>query len=309
MNILVSGVGGDIGFGVGRILRDWDLAEKIFGVDIHNNHAGSFIFDACSIVPLASDPDYLNCLEDYITNNKIRVFIPTSEAEIQKITTEKIKNLAGATIMITSEFAIRKSLDKHLCLSFLDSVGISLPKYGLVGQDIPTQYPVLVKPRSGQGSKGILRVDAAAQMPTESIRPFVWQEYLEPDEEEYTCPVFRSTQTGCRVLVMRRKLQAGHTVSGQVINNPKIYEYVETVAKAMQLDGVMNVQLRLTQSGPRLFEINPRMSSTLVFRDKMGFCDFRWWLALHLGLEIPAYEAPTVGTHFYRGAHEYIMSA
>lgn len=38
----------------------------------------------------------------------------------------------------------------------------------------------------------------------------------------------------------------------------------------------MNVQLRLTDSGPRVFEINPRFSSTALMRQKMGFTDVLW---------------------------------
>ncbi len=51
MNILVSGVAGDIGLGVGRILRNWDLVGRIQGIDIKDNHAGVFVFDSCAKAP------------------------------------------------------------------------------------------------------------------------------------------------------------------------------------------------------------------------------------------------------------------
>ena len=38
----------------------------------------------------------------------------------------------------------------------------------------------------------------------------------------------------------------------------------------------MNVQLRLTDRGPRVFEINPRFSSTVLMRHRMGFTDVLW---------------------------------
>jgi len=40
----------------------------------------------------------------------------------------------------------------------------------------------------------------------------------------------------------------------------------------------MNVQLRLTDVGPRVFEINPRFSSTVLMRHRMGFTDVLWML-------------------------------
>jgi len=38
----------------------------------------------------------------------------------------------------------------------------------------------------------------------------------------------------------------------------------------------MNVQLRLTEQGPRVFEINPRFSSTVLMRHRIGFSDVLW---------------------------------
>ncbi len=38
----------------------------------------------------------------------------------------------------------------------------------------------------------------------------------------------------------------------------------------------MNVQLRLTDKGPRVFEINPRFSSTVLMRHRLGYCDVLW---------------------------------
>jgi carbamoyl-phosphate synthase large subunit len=129
-----------------------------------------------------------------------------------------------------------------------------------------------------------------------------------PDDQEYTCPVYASAKTDMRILVIQRKLEFGQTSSGVVVDNPEIERYVRAIAAAMQLDGAINIQLRLTESGPLLFEINPRLSSTLVFRDKMGFTDLRWWVAEKLDLDIQPYRAPKTGTRFYRGVREYISA-
>jgi carbamoyl-phosphate synthase large subunit len=38
----------------------------------------------------------------------------------------------------------------------------------------------------------------------------------------------------------------------------------------------MNIQMRLTDKGPRVFEINPRFSSTVLMRHRLGFSDVLW---------------------------------
>lgn len=307
MNVLVSGVAGDIGFGIVRILKEWGIFSRLHGIDTHADHPGAFILDECTVAPRASEDRYLTWLSDYISSNQIDVFIPSSEAEIAVLTAAELDEIAGAKILRNTNFTIQKSLDKSECLSYLASCGIAVPNNGLVGSSAPLNYPVIVKPRSGQGSKGVTFVQNAAEL-TNCQTGWVWQDCLLPDDQEYTCPVYASSTTNMRILVIKRKLVGGLTGSGVVVDSPEIESYVRTIAETMQLAGAINVQLRLTARGPLLFEINPRLSSTLVFRDKMGFSDLRWWLADRLGLSSPEYYAPKAGTRFYRGAQEFIST-
>jgi len=305
MKVLVSGIGGDIGFGIARVLKEWGIFSHLHGIDIHSDHSGSFILDECTVAPRANEDHYISWLSNYIYENQIDVFIPTSEAEISVLALAGVDKISGAMIILNRNFTVQKSLDKYECLSYLASCGIQVPDHGLVGYDIPSSYPVIVKPRSGQGSKGITLIRTAEEL--ENSQPgFVWQRYLSPDDQEYTCPVYCSTTTGTHALIIRRKLVGGLTGSGIVVDNSEIEKYVRQIAESVQLDGAINIQLRLTESGPLLFEINPRLSSTVVFRDKMGFMDVRWWLSDKLGLENQPYNAPTAGTRFYRGSQEYI---
>ena len=52
----------------------------------------------------------------------------------------------------------------------------------------------------------------------------------------------------------------------------------EAVAQGLGLRGSMNIQLRLTDKGPRIFEINPRISSTVLMRHRLGYTDVLWAL-------------------------------
>ena len=52
----------------------------------------------------------------------------------------------------------------------------------------------------------------------------------------------------------------------------------ELIAQGLDLRGSMNIQLRLTDKGPRVFEINPRFSSTVLMRHRIGYSDVLWAL-------------------------------
>ena len=160
IKILVSGIGGDIGFGVGRILRSLDFVTQVFGIDIHDNHPGSTLFDKCAVCPKASNDDYLSWLNSFILNNKVDFFIPSSEAEIKALTDLGKEEIAGAKVLMSNKFMVEKCLDKNQCLRFLKSKDIQVPLNGLVGIDTPDDYPVIVKPNYGRGSQGLKKIES-----------------------------------------------------------------------------------------------------------------------------------------------------
>ena len=84
MNILVSGVASDVGFGIARILRDWEITSNLIGVDIKDDHPGTFVCDICERSPLpGGGENYMSWLENFIKSKAIDLFIPTSDAEIR----------------------------------------------------------------------------------------------------------------------------------------------------------------------------------------------------------------------------------
>jgi len=308
MNILIGGIGGDIGLGAARILKNFSWNGKVYGSDTTNNHPGHHECDDCFVLPHVSSEEFLSILEEFIRKFNIEIYIPTSEPEIRFLYTKSIHTIASAKVLLSNKLLLKISLDKFICLEYLKSKGIKVPKHGLIGNTEPENYPIIIKPRNGSGSKDIDIIDSAEQYlsyQSPKDQEMVWQQYLMP-EEEYTCPVFRSNQTGVRSLIIKRTLLYGFTYSGEVIEDKGISQYLNDISDAVKLDGIMNVQLRITEEGPLLFEINPRLSSTLVFRHKMNFSDLIWWVYAQSSIAIPEYTAPKVGTKFYRGLKEYL---
>lgn len=309
MKILISGVADDIGFGLGRILRDWRFFDELHGIDISPDHPGSLIFDSIDIAPKAEDDDYIGWIKKYIISYEIDIFVPTSEAEILKISRNinALNSICG--ILINDRHLIEKALDKNETLKHLRNCGIEVPEHGLMTEkQKPTKYPVIVKPQRGQGSKDLRKIlDVSGFL--EIGEGYVWQEYLEPDDEEYTCAVYVSKVMEPRILILKRVLVGGYTGRATVVENLEISEYVRKIVRSLNVPGLYNIQLRLTADGPKLFEINPRISSTVVFRDKLGFEDFKWWVLETLGMKILNYEDIATGTKIYRMPSEYIISS
>ena len=65
MRFLVSGVAGDIGLGIGRIIKYWGIAKKVYGIDIRKNHPGEFVFDKCYKAPHAENKNYFEWITEF----------------------------------------------------------------------------------------------------------------------------------------------------------------------------------------------------------------------------------------------------
>lgn len=70
---------------------------------------------------------------------------------------------------------------------------------------------------------------------------------------------------------MRRILRDGDTYKAFVERNPRIETHVREVVEALRPFGACNVQLRLKDVAPHVFEINARSSGTTAARVLAGF--------------------------------------
>lgn len=99
----------------------------------------------------------------------------------------------------------------------------------------------------------------------------------------------------------------GFTGYGEVIEDKNIEDLLHKLAEKIDLVGSINVQLRLTDKGPVVFEINPRFSSTVRFRHLFGFKDLEWSIEDKLNLPVSQYEENSIGKKLYKGFNEYIQ--
>ena len=83
MKILITGIGGDIGFNLGKILRNSQYSPYLIGSDIHKQLSGEDIFDEVIQLPSCKEERYFESLSCYIRNNSIDIFIPASEPELR----------------------------------------------------------------------------------------------------------------------------------------------------------------------------------------------------------------------------------
>ena len=311
LNILVTGCGGDIGQSLGKILLKSSYTKNLYGIDISDKNAAQFIYPNFSVGLRVNDKLHLNQLESFIKDNAIDVVIPIAEPELRYFSENNIPNKIGdAKIITASSLALEIGFDKYKTAEFLRTEGFPFPETALA-EDIESimSFPVILKSRTGSGSKDIYKINTMDEFSfytRNTIEDYVVQEFVNDKEGEFTCGLFRSSKGEIRSQIFKRELLGGYSGYGEVVENNDITELLEKLALKLDLVGSINVQLRLKENTPKIFEINPRFSSTVLYRHLFGFEDLIWSIEDRLGLELSDNRQDVIGKKFYKGYEEYI---
>lgn len=309
MKVLVTGVAGDIGSGIGRILKTFDKVATVVGCDIHDEHLGTRIVDACEIVPRADSPKYLDALRTLVDKWQLDAIIPTSEPELRALVSERDSSASDLPFVMASHKAMSIGFDKLQTAEFISGLGCPAPWTRKTSDGPPPELPCVLKSRRGAGSRNIYIVRDPDSVSAYCLLfpDYIWQEYMPDEHHEYTCGVYGCADGVVRSIVFRRRLAGGMTGFAELVHHEAISNLCAHVARGLDLRGSINIQLRLGPKGPMIFEINPRFSSTVVFRHKLGFQDVIWSLQEQcLGASTEFRLQYEVGTRMYRALDEVI---
>ena len=277
--ILITGIGGDIAQSTAKIIRQHYPHIALIGTDLHLQHGGSLFVDNVYILPTADSADYISKLVDLIDSEGVDVVIPMTEPELAVLGL-LIKERNDIHWITAGEQVITAGLDKLATAETIEKLGLPIPWTIAVSQGLPKKYPCILKNRFGSGSRAVFVVkdEAEASYLSKRYPDAIYQELLEPADREVTCAVYRTKDGKVSTLQMLRRLVGGFTGWATVINDNATSRMCKKLAEGLNLQGSMNVQLRITNAGPRVFEINPRISSTVLMRHHLGFTDVLWAL-------------------------------
>ncbi len=288
--VVVTGVGSTIGLGVAKALRmaSNDPAGvgsiRIVGVDANPLAVGHYCLDKSYIVPSAS-PDfepYFHALAAVCRKEGAAILFSGWDGELIPLGQRRHEffELAGTQIGHRSE-GIFEASDKWLTYRCLSSAGVPTPVSILPNDTAALDWfmstytaPYILKPRIGAGSRGLFKVTTRDEIDflSKYLGSAVLQEELLPADEEYTIGVFMmdgGEEAG--TLILKRSLMSGLSYRMEVVEDEEIASCAVAAVRALGLVGANNVQLRRTADGPKVFEVNPRFSSSTSVRAFFGF--------------------------------------
>jgi carbamoyl-phosphate synthase large subunit len=295
LRILITGAGGPAAIAAMKSLRAEPTVE-LLAADMDPWAAGLYLVPppARTLIPAGAAPEFVDVLLAQCTALGVDVVLPTVDAELRPLAHARDKfTAAGVKLLLADAAALDLILDKLALATHCAGV-VPVPRTELFGPAADPDtwaYPVIVKPRTGSGSRGIHIVGSAAELAAMERSPaLIVQDFL--PGEEYSVDVLADT-TGhviASVPRLRARVDSGVSVGGRTVHDPEVEHFGRAVARATGITFVANVQCKRDRDGsPALLEVNPRIPGTLGLTIASGVDMPR--LALHalLGQRLPAH--------------------
>ena len=271
--ILVTGIGGNVGQGIVRNVRNIQGEEfYIVGTNTEAVSAGNYLCDKVYAVPFAFDEAFIPKMLEICVLEQIELILPSTDYETYYLGSNKniLPFVACSDGHISHVF-----LDKYRTYQRFAELGIPFAE-----SILPSEYngqfeSCIVKPREGRGSRNLF-------LNPENVASFGDEYVVQPLYKgvEITT-AFYVLQTGENIghITFERELSSGATSKCEVTTkyNAWVEDTIAKIITGLNMTGPCNIQSIVTESGEIYpFEINGRFSGTNSIRAQFGFEDIRY---------------------------------
>jgi len=307
--VLVTGAGGPAAIAAMRSLAA-DPTVRLIAADMDPWAAGLYLVPPASrtLIPAGAARDFTSVLLARCRELGVRVVLPTVDAELRPLAAARETFLAhGIDLLLAPAVALDVILDK-LALARHCAGVVRVPRTEPLGAGTDPAswtYPVIVKPRSGSGSRDILKVAEAAELAAlkhgaldhgaldhgalDHGRGLLIQEFLPGAEFSIDVLAGADGQVIASVPRLRARVDSGVSVGGRTVHEAELESFGRAVARATGITYVANVQCKRDAAGrPALLEVNPRMPGTLGLTIASGVDMPRLALDALRGRPVPA---------------------
>ncbi len=278
MKAFVTGAGALLGQGIIRSLKLAPTDYYIVAADPDPRAVGLYWADCAYLIPLASDPRYLEEVRRILTRERPDVVLIGTDVELLTFALHRsaLEQELGTHVIVSSPPVVRVADDKWLTYEFLRDNGFPHPRSTLPG-DLPAflgrcDFPLVVKPRIGARSSGVsvVKNERELRAALAAVENPIVQECVATPEEEFTSGVVVAGDVKA-VVTMRRDLRDGNTYRAYVGSYTAYDDQLTAVASRLEAFGPLNLQFRVAEGIPKVFEINARFSGTTPLRALAGF--------------------------------------
>ncbi len=268
--VLVTGIGGNVGQGVLRILRAQPESLRLVGTNTRRLSGGNHLCDVVHEVPWARSPEFAAQFARICSDETVDLVIPCTDDESVELKRLPAlgNHIAGTAASTCATFHDKLETARAFARAGIPFAATSLPHLYDGSFD-----RLIVKPRSGHGSRGIiLDPPDPKAYDTDQI---VQRRHL---GREVTTALYvtRSSSLHGMLCLERETSAEGATVRCRAAPEHErlLRPIVEAMVAGFAIRGCCNLQAIVTDEDEAWpFEVNCRVSGTASIRHALGFED------------------------------------
>jgi carbamoyl-phosphate synthase large subunit len=262
----------------GTILHLREQGFRVVATDIDPAAPGLYLADRGHLVPPGDSEAFLPRMRALCAEEGAVAIVPLVDEEL--IRAGELSGDGLSVLLPRPEF-VAACLDKYVLMRELERAGIGTPRTWLASErpcapETAAPDGLVVKPRRGRGSRGVTVVESVRDVARAVAESGYAADELIVQERitgpEYTVSVVVWRDGAVQAVVPKEVLlKQGVTRYAVTRRHHEVARTCRAVQAAMRADGPFNVQLALDGAGrPRVFEINPRFSSTAALTAAAG---------------------------------------
>ncbi|HET7148095.1 MAG TPA: ATP-grasp domain-containing protein [Candidatus Nitrosopolaris sp.] len=288
--VLVTAVGGIVAQGIIKSLKLANLSEnavvkyRITAGDMSPQAAGLYRCENGILLPSATSTDYIASILKIVKDEDMDAIYVGSDEELLVIgnSKQRIESESRAKVLSSPIDVLTTARDKWKTFLFLKENNLPVAESALPADNEKFVkefgYPLVVKPREGYGSLYfyLVRCKSEMQQAISNIQKAGWhallQEYLNENNTEYTSGVTidRFGKYVMSSVSIQKTLKNGQTYKAFIDDHKEVRRSSEEAALKLGGRGAINIQAKLVEDKPKIFEINPRFSATCPMRSVAG---------------------------------------
>lgn len=251
--ILVTSAGCVNGVNVIKALK----GHKVVACSNSRLSPGLYLTDKYYVIDCApEDHEYLDTIYEICFREGINIIIPTHSSELGRLALDKMYfDRRGIKIALCDYDIYDLTENKVTCNAYLEDIGIKIPKM------YPKEFPMVVKPIVGSGSKGVQIVNNKTELQFYNEKDTFTQEYIKGTE--YTVDGISDLKGRmiCALPRIRLETKGGLATKSQTVRNEVLVDLTRKIANWMGIIGAFNVQC-IEKNGEYYFiDVNVRFPS------------------------------------------------
>jgi len=265
--VMLTGAGGAAtGFLIERLKTH---GFRVLAGDMDPRAVGLYLADKGFVIPAGKSPRFFESLARICAEERVDAIVPLVDEELEAACGLEEQ---GVVVLLPRLSFVATCLDKYALMRQLAAADIGVPATRLASEGAQgMRFPLVVKPRTGRGSRGLALAESRAALErvlaesAYSRDQLLIQEHVA--EPEYTVSVVVWRDGRVQAVVPKEIIcKRGITRLAVTRRNLLIEQACHKIQTALRADGPFNVQLRLDEvtKQPKIFEINPRFSTTVT---------------------------------------------